>query len=69
MVDMGCSNHLEVQSVAEALELFKMAEFFQVDSMQFHCEKFISEEKVTAETVCHIWNHSADIRAGKFHLL
>jgi len=50
------SNFIQIQTLQEALELHKMAQFFSIETLLYQCEQFISDIAIDYDTVCMLWN-------------
>jgi len=51
------SNRLDIDSLFEALELYKLSQFFGIDEMTYACEEYIVTRNLDVESVCHLWNY------------
>jgi len=57
------SNRLDIDSLFEALELYKLSQFFGIDEMTCACEEYIVTRNLDVESVCHLWNCAREINA------
>jgi len=57
------ANSIKLESLPDALELFRFAQFFSADSLAYLCENFIMKSTVNVQSVCHLWNCAKQLEA------
>jgi hypothetical protein len=56
-------NKMSSLTLEDALDLLKLAHFFQIGSIVHQCEQFIIHSNIDAVSVCYIWNAAKEIKA------